>query len=245
MNRRGFLAAVAGTTALAGCQRAGRGTATPSDPSESPTRTTVSATATPTESDTPTASDTPTETEHPTETDRPTETERCLGQTDRRLPIGASVEHNDWTFTVSEFELTQTYQFEGESKTRTLPEDKQFVIVTVDAVNRADERRLWTFDSGFRLIAEGCLTIRWDTDFPTEESPEIGEPFSEIDRIDHLKQFLQQVYYPFDPGQSGRMWYPAYTDASYERSELEVGSDFHGDATPVRWVPTLETTTET
>ena len=161
------------------------------------------------------------------------------------MPVGTSVRYDDWKLTVTSVELTRTYQLNGESTTRTLPDGTQFVIVTVDAVNEADERRLWTDDSGFRLIGAGCTTIDWGVSFPTEEGSDDELVASRIQRIDHLKQFQREVYYRFDPGQTGRMWYPAVTDASYDRSDVEIGSDFTPRRPPTRWVPTLRTVTQT
>lgn len=223
MERRRFLAGLGAGVGLSGCLGRGSETDTPTD------RPTPSADPTPTATDTP----------RPAWTDSPTETPRCLGQTAQRLAVGESVRYNDWEFAVTQVELTRTYQFEDESETRSLPEGQQFVIVTVEAVNHGDELNRWWSESGFRLVAPNCRTVDWDWFFTTTG----GEyaTVSQLDRIEHVKQNWPEVGYRFDPGQRGRMWYPAITDASYDRSDLEIGSNFEDDPTPTRWIPTRQT----
>lgn len=234
MERRQFLATI-GATGVTGCLgNSDRETA--SIPEESETTSSTDTTSR-TQSVTRATDST---TAAGSSTDSPTETPQCLGQGDRRLSLGESIRYENWKFAVTSVELTQTYQLDSEDETRTLPDGKQFVIVTIDAANRGTERETWWFDSGFSLIGSRCTLFEWTWHVPTES--DVSVPISRLQRIPHQKQYHPQVGYPFDPGEEGQMWYTALTSGEFSRDELEVASDFSDDPMPVRWVPTAETT---
>lgn len=230
MKRRQFLVAV-GATSATGCfgNSDERATSPPSESETTPTTDMGGRTQAVTQA-----------TDSPTTVDSPTRTPSCLGQGDRRLSLGESTRYRNWEFTVTSVELTRTYRLDGEDATRTLPDGKQFVIVTIDAANRGSKRETWWFDAGFSLIGSGCTEFEWAWFFPTESDS--STPISRLQRIGRQKQYRPEIGYPFDPGEEGRMWYTALTSDEFSRSGLEIGSDFPDDSTSVRWVPSKKET---
>lgn len=244
MDRRQFLAAI-GAVSLAGCS-GNADEATTSTSVTSSTAPTTDATSRThsttrvTENSTTTASQTSTET---TETDTPTETPRCPGEGAKKLPLGESTRYRNWEFAVTSVELTRTYRLDGEDQTRTLPDGEQFVVVTIDAANRGSEEKIWWFDEGFTLVGAGCTEFEWVWEVPSEK--DVDPPISQLQRVEHMNQFIPEVGYPFDPGQEGRMWYTALTNTEFSRDELAVAGNFYDDPTPVKWVPATGTTDST